>query len=106
MLERGLLPTSAPAWVTTDRLLCELTYPSSSSHGNKEVFSCRGILLAVNWFLERGHTDITVFVPSWRKEQPRPDVPITGMCAGSGMASLYQRPWCSPKEYLNRASTF
>ncbi|KAF4021976.1 hypothetical protein G4228_013240 [Cervus hanglu yarkandensis] len=47
------------------------------SHGNKEVFSCRGILLAVNWFLERGHTDITVFVPSWRKEQPRADVPIT-----------------------------
>ncbi|XP_055979223.1 LOW QUALITY PROTEIN: endoribonuclease ZC3H12A [Sorex fumeus] len=47
------------------------------SHGNKEVFSCRGILLAVNWFLERGHADITVFVPSWRKEQPRPDVPIT-----------------------------
>ncbi|XP_019582106.1 endoribonuclease ZC3H12A [Rhinolophus sinicus] len=47
------------------------------SHGNKEVFSCRGILLAVNWFLERGHTDITVFVPSWRKEQPRPDAPIT-----------------------------
>ncbi|KAG3282768.1 endoribonuclease ZC3H12A [Ictidomys tridecemlineatus] len=47
------------------------------SHGNKEVFSCRGILLAVTWFLERGHTDITVFVPSWRKEQPRPDVPIT-----------------------------
>ncbi|XP_072466114.1 endoribonuclease ZC3H12A [Notamacropus eugenii] len=47
------------------------------SHGNKEVFSCRGILLAVNWFLERGHSDITVFVPLWRKEQPRPDVPIT-----------------------------
>ncbi|XP_040830157.1 endoribonuclease ZC3H12A [Ochotona curzoniae] len=47
------------------------------SHGNKEVFSCRGILLAVNWFLERGHADVTVFVPSWRKEQPRPDVPIT-----------------------------
>ncbi|KAM9320129.1 endoribonuclease ZC3H12A [Gastrophryne carolinensis] len=47
------------------------------SHGNKEVFSCRGILIAVNFFLERGHTDITVFVPSWRKEQPRPDMPIT-----------------------------
>uniref|UniRef100_V9K965 Ribonuclease ZC3H12A n=2 Tax=Callorhinchus milii TaxID=7868 RepID=V9K965_CALMI len=46
------------------------------SHGNKEVFSCHGIQLAVNWFLERGHTDITVFVPSWRKEQSRPDVPI------------------------------
>ncbi|KAK6327916.1 hypothetical protein J4Q44_G00035620 [Coregonus suidteri] len=47
------------------------------SHGNKEVFSCLGIQLAVNFFLDRGHTDITVFVPSWRKEQPRPDVPIT-----------------------------
>ncbi|KAG5264704.1 hypothetical protein AALO_G00257100 [Alosa alosa] len=47
------------------------------SHGNKEVFSCLGIQLAVNFFLDRGHTDITVFVPLWRREQPRPDVPIT-----------------------------
>ncbi|XP_047460131.1 ribonuclease ZC3H12A [Mugil cephalus] len=47
------------------------------SHGNKEVFSCLGIQLAVNFFLDRGHSEITVFVPSWRKEQPRPDVPIT-----------------------------
>ncbi|XP_075051533.1 endoribonuclease ZC3H12A [Mixophyes fleayi] len=47
------------------------------SHGNKEAFSCRGILLAVTFFLEKGHTDVTVFVPSWRKEQPRPDMPIT-----------------------------
>ncbi|XP_061597995.1 endoribonuclease ZC3H12A-like isoform X2 [Cololabis saira] len=47
------------------------------SHGNKEVFSCLGIQLAVDFFLNRGHTDVTVFVPSWRKEQPRPDVPIT-----------------------------
>ncbi|XP_062291384.1 endoribonuclease ZC3H12A [Scomber scombrus] len=47
------------------------------SHGNKEVFSCLGIQLAVNFFLDRGHTQVTVFVPSWRKEQPRPDVPIT-----------------------------
>uniref|UniRef100_A0A3Q2YAF2 Probable ribonuclease ZC3H12C n=1 Tax=Hippocampus comes TaxID=109280 RepID=A0A3Q2YAF2_HIPCM len=43
------------------------------SHGNKEVFSCQGIQLAVDWFLERGHSDITVFVPAWRKEQSRPD---------------------------------
>lgn len=47
------------------------------SHGNKEVFSCLGIQLAVNFFLDRGHTEITVFVPLWRKEQPRPDGPIT-----------------------------
>ncbi len=50
----------------------------SFSHGNKEVFSCLGIQLTVNFFLDRGHTEVTVFVPSWRKEQPRPDVPITG----------------------------
>lgn len=50
------------------------------SHGNKEVFSCQGIQLAVDWFLERGHQDITVFVPAWRKEQSRPDAPITGQC--------------------------
>ncbi|KAM9824491.1 endoribonuclease ZC3H12A [Neosynchiropus ocellatus] len=47
------------------------------SHGNKQVFSCLGIQLAVNYFLDRGHTQVTVFVPLWRKEQPRPDVPIT-----------------------------
>lgn len=67
----GLSPAAG-----ADLLTCP---PFPPSHGNKEVFSCRGILLAVTWFLERGHTDITVFVPSWRKEQPRPDVPITGV---------------------------
>ncbi|XP_068600744.1 probable ribonuclease ZC3H12B [Brachionichthys hirsutus] len=46
------------------------------SHGNKEVFSCRGMQLAVEWFLEKGHKDITVFVPAWRKEQSRPDALI------------------------------
>ncbi|XP_015667109.1 endoribonuclease ZC3H12A [Protobothrops mucrosquamatus] len=47
------------------------------SHGDKDTFSCRGILLAVTWFLDRGHKDVTVFVPSWRKEQPRSDAAIT-----------------------------
>lgn len=51
---------------------------SGCSHGNKEVFSCRGIQLAVDWFKERGHKDIKVFVPLWRKEAPRFDSPITG----------------------------
>ncbi|XP_055692817.1 endoribonuclease ZC3H12A isoform X2 [Lutzomyia longipalpis] len=46
------------------------------SHGNKQVFSCRGIKLCVDWFRNRGHTDITVFVPKWRKEASRPDHPI------------------------------
>ncbi|KAL0967352.1 hypothetical protein UPYG_G00251160 [Umbra pygmaea] len=47
------------------------------SHGNKQVFSCRGLMLAVKWFLARGVRDITVFVPLWRKEQPRPEAPMT-----------------------------
>ncbi|XP_019383137.1 PREDICTED: probable ribonuclease ZC3H12D [Gavialis gangeticus] len=47
------------------------------SHGNKEVFSCWGIQLAVDWFRERGHKYIKVFVPTWRKEPPRFDSPIT-----------------------------
>ncbi|XP_010120487.1 PREDICTED: probable ribonuclease ZC3H12D [Chlamydotis macqueenii] len=46
------------------------------SHGNKEVFSCWGIQLAVDWFRERGHTYIKVFVPLWRREPPRQDSPI------------------------------
>lgn len=46
------------------------------SHGNKEIFSCLGIRLCVEWFRNRGHKEITVFVPKFRKESPRPDNPI------------------------------
>ncbi|XP_046415321.1 endoribonuclease ZC3H12A-like isoform X1 [Neodiprion fabricii] len=46
------------------------------SHGNKEIFSCRGIKICVDWFRNRGHREITVFVPKWRKEASRPDNPI------------------------------
>ncbi|XP_033209999.1 endoribonuclease ZC3H12A-like isoform X2 [Belonocnema kinseyi] len=46
------------------------------SHGNKEIFSCRGIKICVDWFRARGHREITVFVPKWRKEASRPDNPI------------------------------
>ncbi|XP_026172879.1 endoribonuclease ZC3H12A [Mastacembelus armatus] len=65
---------------TTDTELRPIVIDGSNvamSHGNKEVFSCRGIQLAVNFFLDRGHNTITVFVPTWRKEQHRPDAPIT-----------------------------
>lgn len=65
-------------FLTNDIIIASLFM--SGSHGNKEVFSCQGIQLAVDWFLERGHHDITVFVPAWRKEQSRPDAPITGQC--------------------------
>lgn len=46
------------------------------SHGNKEIFSCRGIRICVDWFRARGHKEITVFVPKWRKEASRIDNPI------------------------------
>lgn len=46
------------------------------SHGNKACFSCRGIKICVDWFRARGHQNITVFVPRWRKEVSRPDAPI------------------------------
>jgi len=49
------------------------------SHGNKERFSCKGIKICVNWFLSRGHKDITVFVPTWRKEAPKLENPISGL---------------------------
>ncbi|XP_040573799.1 uncharacterized protein Regnase-1 isoform X2 [Lepeophtheirus salmonis] len=47
------------------------------SHGNKEIFSCRGIQLCVNWFKEKGIKNITVFVPRWRKESSKPESPIS-----------------------------
>lgn len=46
-------------------------------HGNREVFSCKGIKYAVDYFKQRGHRKIVVFVPLWRKESPRKDAPIT-----------------------------
>ena len=48
------------------------------SHGNKERFSCRGIKICVDWFRSRGHKEITVFVPMWRKESSKPETPTTG----------------------------
>ncbi|XP_002125834.4 uncharacterized protein LOC100183892 [Ciona intestinalis] len=46
------------------------------SHGNKQYFSCKGIAIAVDHFRMRNHRDITVFIPTYRKESSRPDAPI------------------------------
>ena len=48
------------------------------SHGNKDRFSCKGIKICVDWFKARGHKEITVFVPKWRKESSKPESPTTG----------------------------
>lgn len=50
---------------------------SACSHGEKKVFSCQGLRLAVDWFWDKGLRDITVFIPLWRKEA-RADALITG----------------------------
>lgn len=43
--------------------------------------------------MERGHKDVTVFVPAWRKEQSRPDALITGeLTAGSCLSPLRVTP--------------
>nr|XP_014352418.1 PREDICTED: NEDD4-binding protein 1-like [Latimeria chalumnae] len=36
------------------------------THGLGRFFSCRGIALAVQYFWDRGHREVTVFVPNWR----------------------------------------
>lgn len=39
-------------------------------HGKHSVFSCRGIRICVDYFRQRGHELITVFLPHWRKCRP------------------------------------
>ncbi|KAM9724148.1 endoribonuclease ZC3H12A [Menidia menidia] len=78
-LKPSRIPTQPRDRQTADTELRPIIIDGSNvamSHGNKEVFSCRGIQLAVDFFLDRGHNSITVFVPSWRKEQPRADSPL------------------------------
>lgn len=38
------------------------------SHGLGHFFSCRGIALAVQHFWDRGHRQITAFLPRWRQK--------------------------------------
>ncbi|XP_041661983.1 probable ribonuclease ZC3H12D [Cheilinus undulatus] len=83
LVPRGCSPTSQPR-PRPDRESAAAFRPVvidgsnvAMSHGDKKVFSCQGLQLAVNWFWNKGLRDITVFVPLWRKEQPRPEAPIT-----------------------------
>ncbi|XP_077129909.1 NEDD4-binding protein 1-like [Ranitomeya variabilis] len=39
------------------------------SHGLHKFFSCRGIAIAVEYFWNKGHRNITVFVPQWRTKR-------------------------------------
>jgi len=41
------------------------------SHGNDEVFSCRGIEICVREFQRRGHDRVTVLIPQSKKAKAR-----------------------------------
>ncbi|WAR12926.1 ZC12A-like protein, partial [Mya arenaria] len=43
------------------------------THGNGKEFSCKGIQVCVDYFKQRGHQKITVFVPNWRNCHPSPE---------------------------------
>lgn len=47
----------------------------------------------MDWFLDKGHKDITVFVPAWRKEQSRPDAPITGTNSIKTFLLIQKQSW-------------
>ncbi|XP_006835442.1 PREDICTED: protein NYNRIN [Chrysochloris asiatica] len=40
-------------------------------HGLQHFFSCRGIVMAVQYFWNRGHREVTVFVPTWQLKKNR-----------------------------------
>ncbi|KAL6076010.1 hypothetical protein STEG23_007617 [Scotinomys teguina] len=40
-------------------------------HGLQHFFSCRGIAMAVQYFWNRGHREVTVFVPTWQLKKTR-----------------------------------
>lgn len=40
-------------------------------HGLQHFFSCRGIAMAVQYFWNRGHREVTVFVPTWQLKKNR-----------------------------------
>ncbi|XP_061189979.1 NEDD4-binding protein 1-like [Saccostrea echinata] len=43
-------------------------------HGCHKVFSCRGIKIVIDYFLQRGHTQVTAFVPEWRRYRETSDI--------------------------------
>ena len=73
------------------------------SHGNPVgTFSCRGIQICVDWFWKRGHKDIVVFVPKWRKEASKVDVPITAQNLLEEMEKKRQLVFTPSRQFLGK----
>ncbi|KAG8178247.1 hypothetical protein JTE90_000348, partial [Oedothorax gibbosus] len=48
------------------------------AHGStKRTYSCKGIKISVDFFLRRGHTEVTAFIPKYRKHQLYGKIPTT-----------------------------
>lgn len=45
--------------------------PPTPRHGLQHYFSCRGIAMAVQYFWNRGHREVTVFIPTWQLKKNR-----------------------------------
>ena len=50
---------------------------SFQRHGLGSVFSCKGIEIAVDYFIKRGHTQITTLVPRFRRGTKDSNRPTT-----------------------------
>ncbi|GIY92917.1 probable ribonuclease ZC3H12C [Caerostris extrusa] len=77
VVSAGLLLGNGQAKNVASAPLLTIRVTPRSTPWQQRVFSCRGIQLCVDWFRTRGHQNITVFVPRWRKENSRPDAPCT-----------------------------
>ncbi|VDP01559.1 unnamed protein product [Heligmosomoides polygyrus] len=72
--------TAAQTPTTTASSLRPIVIDGSNlamTHGRKEMFSCAGIRDCVRFFTDRGHDDVLVFIPQFRRETARADCPIT-----------------------------
>uniref|UniRef100_A0A8R1DIZ6 C3H1-type domain-containing protein n=1 Tax=Caenorhabditis japonica TaxID=281687 RepID=A0A8R1DIZ6_CAEJA len=72
--------TAPQSYFPTNSLLRAVVVDGSNVamlHGRKEVFSCAGLRACLNFFLERGHSEVLIIIPQYRREQPRSDSPIT-----------------------------
>ncbi|KAK6029203.1 hypothetical protein OSTOST_04692 [Ostertagia ostertagi] len=75
----GVQPDLVVATTTTSTLRPIVIDGSNiaMTHGRKEMFSCAGIRDCVRFFTDRGHDDVLVFIPQFRRETARADCPIT-----------------------------
>lgn len=72
--------------------------PPSHRHGLQHFFSCRGIAMAVQYFWNRGHREVTVFVPTWQLKKNR-------RVRGETPSAAQPLQDSSPLDFLPPAST-